>query len=281
MMFRNVISVFVALMVLAGCSSFSVDERRENASKIAAVGNLAPLVLANRAFMLQGFWRLQEQPEYPTVYIEGDGLAFVSGRPSFNPTPRNPVALRLAAVDQSADVIYLGRPCQYVDLKKESNCQSKYWTSHRYSKEVIETYGAILDNLKKQAGVGGYHLVGFSGGGAIATLLAASRDDILSLKTVAGNLDIVQHSNLHKVKQLHGSLNPADYARDLRHMPQRHLVGGKDDNVPSVIAESFVAKQGDENCAFIRMVPNATHNKGWESVWREEHRRNAGCRNKF
>ncbi len=278
------LKVLVTLIMgvfLIGCSSLRVDDRRAEALKIANNGNLTPFVANTGYFRLQGFERLQEKPEYPTVYIEGDGYAFSSGRPSFNPTPRNPVALRLAALDKGRDVIYLARPCQYIDLKTDTNCHNRYWTSHRYSKEVIATYGALLDQIKKSKEAGGFHLVGFSGGGAIAAILAATRRDILSLKTVAGNLDIVQHSNLHKVKQLHGSINPAGYATGLRHMPQRHLVGGKDDNIPPGIAKSFVAKQGNENCAFIREVSNASHNAGWEEIWRDEWKRSAGCRNKF
>ncbi len=48
------------------------------------------------------------------VYIEGDGRAYVNRRtPSNDPTPGNPMALRLALADPSLRVLYLGRPCQY------------------------------------------------------------------------------------------------------------------------------------------------------------------------
>ena len=48
------------------------------------------------------------------VYIEGDGYAWATTTdPSDDPTPINPLALRLAAVDDAPNVLYLARPCQF------------------------------------------------------------------------------------------------------------------------------------------------------------------------
>ena len=65
--------------------------------------------------------------------------------------------------------IYVGRPC-YHAAKKSQNCNSKWWTSNRYSGEVIEALKiAILQLSNDQQKL---TIIGFSGGGTLAMLVA-------------------------------------------------------------------------------------------------------------
>ena len=81
-------------------------------------------------------------------------------------------------------------------------------------------------------------LVGYSGGGTLAALLAARRADVCQLITVASNLDIERWASHHKVSPLWGSENPASYGAALQHLPQYHLIGGDDQVVPATIVLS-------------------------------------------
>ena len=50
----------------------------------------------------------------------------------------------------------------------------------------------------KENRIKGIHLIGYSGGGAIAVLTASRREDVLSVRTIAANLDHSAHE-LYKI----------------------------------------------------------------------------------
>ena len=110
-------------------------------------------------------------------------------------------------------------------------------------------------------------LIGYSGGGAVATLLAAERHDIYSLRTVAGNLDHQEHSRIHAVSTLSDSLNPVGHVSHLRDIPQVHFVGAMDHIVPLAVTQSYMNALGDNRCARIDVVDNAAHEDGWVNRW--------------
>ena len=211
--------------------------------------------------------------------MEGDGKARRNRRqPSLNPTPVNPLALRLAVRDKRENIIYLARPCQYVSIAEQPNCQTKYWTSHRFASEVIGDYNIILDRLKLETGAQRFHLIGFSGGAAIAALLAASRADVGRLVTVAGNLDLANLAAHHKVSPLNGSLDPVAYAQQLKHIPQTHFIGENDKIIPPGLTKQFFAKQKENPCLQMKVVAGATHLEGWEVKWNQLLEVAARCR---
>ncbi len=197
------------------------------------------------------------------IYIEGDGHAWVSRyQLSTNPTPMDPLVRHWAMRDPNANVAYLARPCQFTGTFKPP-CKSVYWDNKRFAPEVVDSMNNAVSQIKSTAQAQHVHLIGFSGGGAIATLIAARRDDVATLKTIAGNLDIAMHSTIHDVSPIDGSLNPIDVAPYLGALKQVHYVGGKDKNIPKEIAESFVSKLPDGTDASIVIIPDATHNDGW------------------
>ena len=89
----------------------------------------------------------------------------------------------------------------------------RYWTTHRFAPEVIRASDLALDRLKTLFGAQRLVLVGYSGGAAVALLVAARRHDMGQIITVAGNLDHQAWTHYHHVQALSGSLNPVDNHR--------------------------------------------------------------------
>lgn len=268
-MFLRYTFVVIAALLATACASHNVDTRRDTARFIATSVGLEPFTVSGGTFQLAGFMRISETGAPASVYIEGDGLAWIDRRTiSPNPTPIDPVALRLAAIDTLPNVIYLARPCQYINLNRQRSCSKAYWTNKRFASEVIESYIEALTKIKSSAEVSGFHLVGFSGGGAIAALLASERHDVISLRTIAGNLDHVTLNKSHKVSPLSGSLNPINVARQIAPLAQIHVSGSDDTVVPAWVAASFLKAAGGQTyCRNQYIVSGASHGAGWEEYW--------------
>jgi hypothetical protein len=268
------IPLVAILATTAACVHF-VD-RQGVADDIAASGHLTPFSLSAPPFTLKGYRRITQPGQPVVVYIEGDGLAWLSPTTvSPDPTPTKPLALSLAAADSAPNVVYLARPCQYLGTETRICASRKYWTSHRFSAEVIGAFDAAFDQINPSGS--GLHLVGYSGGGAVATLVAARRQDVLTLRTLAGNLDHALLYRLHDVSPTPDSLNPVDAASSLAHLPQLHLVGGRDDIVVPEILESYKRRLGSETCLTSSVIADATHEAGWREAWKVWSRRLPSC----
>lgn len=200
-----------------------------------------------------------------TVYIEGDGAPWVSStRPPADPTPTNPVSLMMAGRDVRRPVLYMGRPCQYLDHVELTGCDSRYWTESRFSLQVIDAMDGVVDRAKRYAGARRVRLIGFSGGGVVAALLAARRSDIDSLVTVAAPLDTEGWSDFHQISPLRGSLNPMHYLEPLSHVRQTHFFGEKDSVVPVAYAKALQSRMKFAGFVF---VPGYTHSCCWVENW--------------
>lgn len=254
-------------------------ERWATASAVAASAALAPVRFDVEPFVLVGWWR--PGPGDPlTVYIEGDGFAWIDRkRPSDDPTPINPVALRMAAGDPHAPVLVLARPCQFGGAQtggarsaaarfgsghRDSACDRRYWTSDRYAPEVVAALARAIDIAKAGTAAARVRLVGFSGGGVLAALLASRRPDVEMLVTAAAPLDLGAWTALHGVSPLEGSLDPATEAERLRTIPQRHFAGADDRVVPPQIVQAFTDRLGGPPPV---VVPAFGHQGDWAAVW--------------
>jgi hypothetical protein len=282
MSFHKCIALLLAYSVLTGCNQ--LQTRIDSAEALATDHGLTKITLQTETFGLVSYQSVAKAGAVATFYIEGDGLAWLSRkRVSQNPTPKNPVALRLALADPSTNVIYLARPCQYVDLKIERNCRSDYWTTKRFAPEVVASMDEAITQIKRRTNIDKIRLVGYSGGGTIAAILAATRDDVIDLRTVAGNLDVDMFARYHKVTQLFGSMNPVDFADTLTSMPQIHFVGEKDDIITRPITESYINSlkkyDVDLRCVRVEQVKSASHANGWESAWKSYANEVAKCKN--
>lgn len=260
---------------LSGCST-SPRERAERVFDLAAAQDWQPLVLQTTDFAIQAF--VPRRPGTTAqlhVYIEGDGLAWLDRQtPSFAPTPADPVGLRLAMADAGVSAVYLARPCQYTFGTDFRNCHPRYWTSHRFAPELVEGMDQALDQLQRVRGAHRLVLVGYSGGAAIAALLAARRHDVVGLVTVAGVLDVKAWTRSQGLSTLDSSLEPRDIAPRLAGLPQWHFVGSRDRTVPPVLLDGFLQAQQPltaDSSAVIRVhrEKDFDHQCCWVQAWPE------------
>jgi len=203
------------------------------------------------------------------IYIEGDGHAWHRKNiPSQDPTPRYPMGLWLAESGHTnADVAYVARPCQF-RLGSSQKCEQSTWTSHRYAAESVDSIGSAIDELWQDADQD-IVLVGYSGGGVIAALLAANRSNIAAFITVAANLDTSFWTSLHNVTPLANSQNPSALGDRLRNIPQVHFVGGRDEIVPPSVLESYLQSVDLSSSNHAIMLQDYDHRCCWVSNWPE------------
>ncbi|WP_256664835.1 alpha/beta hydrolase [Pseudomonas sp. SWRI 103] len=197
------------------------------------------------------------------VYLEGDGHAWATAtQPSLDPSPHNLLVPRLA-VDDPTPNAYLARPCQFV---MTAACQPSLWTHRRFSQEVVTRLSQALDQLKQRYGNEEFELVGYSGGAALALLLAAQRNDVTQVQTLAGNLSPRLWATMKRLSPLDGSLDPLDYRARLALLPQRHFITEADLIIPAGLAQRYQQALGSplSQCVY---VPGASHDKGWEAAW--------------
>ncbi len=259
---------FLLLISLLFLSACSMSSRVDNTYSDSTDAEFVVHQIQAEPFLLTSYERISSRNGVANVYIEGDGNAWLSKKkPSLDPTPKNPMALKLAELDPAKNVTYLARPCQYTRMSNGSVCGKKYWTSHRFAPEVIEAMDHALDDVKQRHQITGFNLIGFSGGGNIAALLVAKRGDVLSLRTVAGNLDHQLQSQIHNVSSMPYSLNAKDVAHQISDVPQIHLIGGDDTIITEDIYESYRRAALKPECMKSYIVGGVTHINGWEALW--------------
>jgi poly(3-hydroxybutyrate) depolymerase len=108
--------------------------------------------------------------------------------------------------------------------------------------------------------------VGYSGGGAVAVLIAANRSDVASIRTVAGNLDDEFVNRLHGVSPMPESEDAIDFATRVSAIPQIHFSGAEDEVVPPAVALRFVKATGPR-CARAQTVADVSHDGDWSRHW--------------
>lgn len=265
---RNALFCAIALATLAtGCATqpFDLDAASRGTS-------LKPVVIETTDFNVQ---TLQPQSVTGTrlrVYIEGDGHAWVtSRRPSDDPTPVNSMMANFALEDP-ASAVYMARPCQFVTSAK---CSQAYWTDARFAVEIVRAQSEALDILKSRLGVRQFELVGYSGGAAMALLLAAQRADVLSVQTIAGNLDHSAWTATMKLAPLQRSLNPIDHAEILSRLPQRHYIGLHDRIMPRRVLQHYLGIVRPKCVSVVEV--DANHYEGFLHTWMEMNSRLIAC----
>ena len=259
---------FLTALVLSGCLSLFLSPT-EKAERLAAAHGWTKQVVRAGAFDLTGFSRRStDRSETLTVYIEGDGRAWLSrSRLSGDPTPPDPDVLELAVRHPRGPVLYLARPCQYTVQRPARGCHPKYWAGHRYAPEVVASLSVAIDHAKRVSGTRQLVLVGFSGGGVVAALLAARRTDVVELVTLAANLDHAYWTRLDGLTPLSGSLNPADDADRLQAIPQTHFVGADDDVVSPSVVDAYARRMADRSRTRIVVLSGFDHSCCWVKNW--------------
>ena len=265
--FTQMVLILMPLF-LVGCAPGLSRQDAATAESLARPARLALQVRQGGQFALTTRERYERPGDDLMVYIEGDGLAWATRTlPSNDPTPDHPLALALAAQEPHPNVVWIARPCQYLPVINPGICPPYYWTHGRFAPEAVRAIDEVVTQAKAAARARRIHLVGYSGGGGVAVLVAAGRSDVASVRTVAGNLDTAAFTRLHRVSPMTGSLNPASMARRLEQVPQLHLVGSDDAIVPAIIARGYVDAMSRRDCARVVMVPGASHERGWIAAW--------------
>lgn len=266
-MIRAFFILFCSLL-FSSCSSKvpTLESRIETAFIYANKNSLEEEIINTTNFDLFSLQNKNSSCKNLNIYIEGDGLSFLNKNSiSSNPTPVNSTILKLMSIDKSSCKIYIARPCQYY---MSSSCNSSFWTNRRFSNEVIDSFNEALEHLKIKYKNSTFNLIGHSGGGAVATILASKRDDINYLITVAGNLDIKKWVELKNLSPLLGSLNPKDFTSKLENQKQYHLIGANDEVLPKELFFSYL--NSFKNKEFIEYkIIEANHNCCYESEFKK------------
>ena len=196
------------------------------------------------------------------VYLDGDGTPWENHQwIADDPTSRNTMILELMRQDKAA-TIFLGRPC-YQGLNKTSACHYKYWTSHRYSKQVVGSMVQVLKLWLNKHPFKQVVLIGYSGGGTLAVLMAPYVPEVKIIVTLAANLDVEAWSRYHGYNPLPESLNPACIVLNAN-LRQIHIAGLEDNIVPAQIIKSYAEKQVN---ALYLPYAHFDHHCCWVKEW--------------
>lgn len=231
--------VLFFLLVLLGCAP------------IKAPDSFTYKELETPEFTLASWQKITNSTAPIRIYIEGDGHAFNhNGQPTSNPTPKSDFMRQLAFNDPNPNVVYLARPCQYVE---DDRCFPSDWTTGRFSKAVLDSMGKAI---KQIAGDRRVVLIGYSGGALVSGMIINRNPDINVIKwlTIAGVLNHATWTTNLRLKPLVDSLD----LKNLPNVPQLHLVGEKDRVVPPSITQQLVPG------SMIIVVPGADHAAGYE-----------------
>ena len=212
--------------------------------------------------VVASWYKITRPGEAVKIYIEGDGNAFDSeGIPTDNPTPKGEFMRCLAANDPSPNVVYLGRPCQYLQT---GACSPKDWTTGRFSKVIIDSMDEVIKAFMKKAKTKQIILIGFSGGAQVTGLVAVRHPGwIKKWITISGVLDQKAWSDYHGDKPLVGSLNLKDKQKELKKIDQIHYVGDEDEVVPPELVQRMADLEN------IRVIKGAGHGTGYEKIYPE------------
>lgn len=274
----------MAIALLAACSQTTQQLDRpallEAAHERAHAAHWVSRRLPTRDFILQSFHSaprtcgnpLNCSPQQLTIFIEGDGRAWQTRTtPSPNPTPSHALGLSLALAHPQQPTAYLARPCQYLPLDNQPLCTPQTWTQQRFSDSAVRNLNDAIDSLKAIFKADNLHLVGYSGGGVLAALLAAQRHDVARLTTLAAPLDLIAWTTLHRVSAMPQALNPADLRPQLAAVDQLHLAGADDKVVPAALVRNFVAGFSEHSRAAgkvrFRQISGVDHQCCWAQLW--------------
>jgi dienelactone hydrolase len=157
--------------------------------------------------------------------------------------------------------LLLGRPCYF---EREAACDAMLWTHRRYSAEVVASMVAALRGFLSEHRYRQVLLIGYSGGGTIAWLMAAQSPEAAGVITIAANLDIEAWTKIHGYSEMKGSLNPASPPPLAPAKVQVNYFGGRDQNVPPSVVRSFGGKHPE---AALIELPELDHVCCWIERW--------------
>lgn len=250
------------IVFLAGCSSPGqlLDRRAEGAGlqRIRAeTGQFPSLIYMRRPAG-------EAVPSAPLlVFIEGDGIPWRNGRePSADPTTRKALALELL-LHSPAPAAYVTRPC-YHGLHSDK-CTVEQWTGARYSEAIVANMVDTVREARRLSGAKQVSLIGYSGGGVLALLIAERLEHVASVVTIAANLDTDAWTEHHQYLPLSQSLNPSRSKHE-HPWPEWHLQGANDVTVPSATTAAYFARYPQ---ARRQVIESYDHTCCWLRDWEQ------------
>jgi dienelactone hydrolase len=120
----------------------------------------------------------------------------------------------------------------------ESTCTATWWTDARYSATVVASMAAAIRHYQQESHFERLVLVGYSGGGVLAELVAPELNGVAAVVTIAANLDVSAWTEYHGYLPLTGSLNPATVTITAA-WPEIHLLGEDDEVVPPETVQRY------------------------------------------
>lgn len=172
------------------------------------------------------------------IYIDNDGTPWL-GRflPAPDPTATRSLMLDLMREDR-APALYLGRPC-YHGMARIPPCTATWWTDARYSEAVVASLARAIENWRGKHPANRITLIGHSGGGTLAVLLANRVPGVDAVITLAANLDVEAWARHHRYSPLQTSINPAQQPSIDLQILQLHYQGTNDIVVPARTTDRY------------------------------------------
>jgi predicted esterase len=143
------------------------------------------------------------------------------------------------------------------------------WSNRRFSPEVVDSFNKALDEMKQRWDITEFNLIGYDGGANIVAALAASRDDVASIRTVAGTLTPAVSYDPKTSPLDADSITAFGIAPELAKTPQHHFIGAGDEIAPAAGYHSFRQQMGESQCVRYTFVQDADHTRGWVEKWPE------------
>jgi len=260
---RKIFKVFSCCICLMGCATPA-----QNFLETALEYDFQEHTLLGQPFQHKIYANKQAYQSKITtlhVYLDGDGTPWRrQGWVANDPTARNPLILRLMTQDKQPALL-LGRPCYY-GLSKSLHCEPSLWTEKRYAENIVMSMTAALKHWLEQHRVEKIVLMGYSGGGTLAVLMANKIATVTKVMTFAANLDVKAWSLHHGYPPLSQSLNPVDQPPLSAQIKQLHLAGAEDDNVPAFVIQNYVKQQSQ---AIFKEYKEFDHQCCWENQWQQ------------
>ncbi len=250
----RIITVAAAVHVLVGCTT-PASRFHKSAAKhgLQRQTQAAALITYTKGHFVDG------DPIH--VYLDGDGTPTLGrGRIARDPTSRDRIILDLINADPASSIL-VGRPCYYGSTAK---CHPSQWTTARYSAAVVKQIASAINELIPRFPNSKIILIGYSGGGTLAMLVAPALHRLDALVTIAANLDTEAWLELHGYSPLLGSLNPANEPPLSPKIRQFHFFGEHDKNVPVEVARHVIERQ---ESALVEVVAGFGHRCCWPEIW--------------
>lgn len=135
--------LFIAIFLLASCTN-------KQPTIFEATPNFTPLAIDGK-IPIKAALKKESNKTALVVVIEGDGRAWIDRHtPSNDPTPKSSFGQKIALNINAPSVLYLARPCQFLDDKEREACTVSDWTNGRFSQKLLLLTDNAITKIKNR-----------------------------------------------------------------------------------------------------------------------------------